>query len=664
MEAFRSHPQLGYRPAGSRAEYETGEMLKNEMERIGLSHVHKDPVTVDAWEFCKAELTCCLKDGTRRTFQLGAYQTTFQTEGAKEFSLVYAGKGTAADYEGLDVTGKLVLAEINQREEWWINFPVYQACIRGAAAFIAVQEGGYGQVDDTALNAQDIAGPSDAPAFSMSRADAMVLKEAMGEDREIPVWLDADTKVEENRTTYNIIGELPGQEEGVMLLLSAHYDSYFNGFQDDNAAAAMVLGIARTLIRSGYKPRKTILFAALAAEEWGITNSKYDWSAGAYQQVFVTRPQWQGTVMADFNFELPARAHGRKDAVRSVYEYTTFLKDAVQDVPVDPKAYPDGLEIRCPIETMSDDFSMAIAGIPSMVNDFTEGPFMETHYHSQFDNETYYEEAVYRFHHLLYGTLVRKFDQTALPPLDFSVLFAAMEHSLDLRFSETVSRAAQDAAGRLLETARQAKQLGKEVYAWNCRVNKRYEALLDGGQFQEATEFAGRWEKERAALLKAFRKGQDSFVRLNWHDEVFFPQETVRLNLLNLREAKRCLEQNDSRGALEAIYQIDNNRYAFQFDEEVFNYFTDYVFCQPKERLQWGAGRIVHHENLFHLVRSLKNREPRPETDFREELRILTRVENNQKACYESDLVYMIRETEYIMKILKESLWTAIHCTE
>ena len=258
MEAFRSHPQLGYRPAGSRAEYETGEMLKNEMERIGLSHVHKDPVTVDAWEFCKAELTCCLKDGTRRTFQLGAYQTTFQTEGAKEFSLVYAGKGTAADYEGLDVTGKLVLAEINQREEWWINFPVYQACIRGAAAFIAVQEGGYGQVDDTALNAQDIAGPSDAPAFSMSRADAMVLKEAMGEDREIPVWLDADTKVEENRTTYNIIGELPGQEEGVMLLLSAHYDSYFNGFQDDNAAAAMVLGIARTLIRSGYKPRKTI----------------------------------------------------------------------------------------------------------------------------------------------------------------------------------------------------------------------------------------------------------------------------------------------------------------------------------------------------------------------------------------------------------------------
>ena len=30
-------------------------------------------------------------------------------------------------------------------------------------------------------------------------------------------------------------------------------------------------------------------------------------------------------------------------------------------------------------------FSMAIAGVPSMVNDFTGGSFMETHYHSQFD---------------------------------------------------------------------------------------------------------------------------------------------------------------------------------------------------------------------------------------------------------------------------------------
>lgn len=69
----------------------------------------------------------------------------------------------------MDVEGKLVLIDINQRDGWWINFPVYQAHIKGAAALVAVQEQGYGEIHDTALNAQDIAGPEDAAAFSISR---------------------------------------------------------------------------------------------------------------------------------------------------------------------------------------------------------------------------------------------------------------------------------------------------------------------------------------------------------------------------------------------------------------------------------------------------------------------------------------------------------------
>lgn len=41
--------------------------------------------------------------------------------------MVYLGKSTADCYERVDVKGKLVLVDINQRDEWWINFPVYQA---------------------------------------------------------------------------------------------------------------------------------------------------------------------------------------------------------------------------------------------------------------------------------------------------------------------------------------------------------------------------------------------------------------------------------------------------------------------------------------------------------------------------------------------------------
>ena len=51
MEKYRTNPVLGYRTAGSRAEFETGEMLVREMESLGLSDVHKDRICVDSWEF-------------------------------------------------------------------------------------------------------------------------------------------------------------------------------------------------------------------------------------------------------------------------------------------------------------------------------------------------------------------------------------------------------------------------------------------------------------------------------------------------------------------------------------------------------------------------------------------------------------------------------------
>ena len=132
MEQYRTNPVLGYRTAGSRAELETGGMLVREMESLGLADVHKDRITVDSWEFEKAVMLFTDSRGREHEFQLGAYQTDFHTGGFREFSLVYLGKGTAADYSQADVAGKLVLIDINQRDEWWINFPVYQARLKGA----------------------------------------------------------------------------------------------------------------------------------------------------------------------------------------------------------------------------------------------------------------------------------------------------------------------------------------------------------------------------------------------------------------------------------------------------------------------------------------------------------------------------------------------------
>ena len=638
MEAYRTNPVLGYRPAGSKAEFETGEMLKSYMEDLGLSNVRKDEIKVDGWEFEKAVLAYADAAGERKEVQLGAYQTDFVTKGAETFQVVYVGKGGEKDYADKDVTGKIVLAEINQRDEWWINFPVYQAHEKGAKALIAVQIGGYGQVDEKALNAQDIAGPPEAAAFSMSFEDSEKLKACLDEKGEITVTLDASSRVMRDVSTYNILGEIPGRRSDRMILLSAHYDSYFSGFQDDNTAVAMMLGIARAFIKMGYQPENTWVFCAMAAEEWGIADSKYDWSTGAYAEVFNVHPEWAGKVIGDFNFELPALSNGNLDGIRCTYEYKDFFEDTLKTLPALSPAYPEGVLVSAPIETWSDDFSVAISGIPSMVNEFSAGSFMTTHYHSQYDSDAYYNQAAYRFHHELYGLLLMHLDSQSVAPLNFAEVFEQASASLDvLMCQKSGSRVTA-----LLNLLGQTEEVAEEVYDRIYDIN---EAGVDSEQCREAENI----------LLKVFKMAQDKYVRLTWEDAVVFPQEAAQNNLRYLKKAIRALKRKipDAEAAFEALYEIDNNAYAFQFSKQVYERFTDYVLDQNSDRLQWGRGRIVHHENLYDLVAQLMDKYHQGATDFANEIAELEKVAKRQKAYLRDDIEYMLQSTEKMLLLLQ-----------
>lgn len=50
--------------------------------------------------------------------------------------------------------------------------------------------------------------------------------------------------------------------------MTAHYDAYFDRFQDNSAAIGLMMGIAKARVASGYQPEKTLLFCTLAVEEW------------------------------------------------------------------------------------------------------------------------------------------------------------------------------------------------------------------------------------------------------------------------------------------------------------------------------------------------------------------------------------------------------------
>ena len=154
------------------------------------------------------------------------------------------------------------------------------------------------------------------------------------------------------------------------------------------------------------------------------------------------------------------------------------MKKATEHIQPSKEAYPEGLEVHFPIQTWSDDFSIAIAGIPSSVNEFSDGEFMETHYHSQFDNEDFYDEPVYRFHHNLYGKLVLAFDHTAVVPMDFERLFAAVEDSVNRKLCEKTE--ANETV--LLERLKKAKELGRQLYDQIQKINETYKNLLETGK--------------------------------------------------------------------------------------------------------------------------------------------------------------------------------------
>ena len=382
----------------------------------------------------------------------------------------------------------------------------------------------------------------------------------------------------------------------------------------------------------------------MAAEEWGVVDSNFDWSTGAYEQVFTAHPEWVGKVIADLNFELPALAHGTRARIRSCYEYTRFLEEYLSELPDLTRAYPEETRVTSPIETWSDDFSMAIAGIPSMVNDFTGGSFMETHYHSQFDNDAFYDEQVYRLHHELFALLIAALDETCVIPLcSAPVMKRAMDGyhassdvlrpfvAMDLISPMTLASLVEKISG-LEKLLADAKDVAESRYESRRSLNDRYRALLSEGKVKEAEQLYLEAREAEEEALRRFQCAQDELVRIDWYGNVHYPHEILLQNIRLIGGAIANLKEQNLSSALRKLYQVDNNAYAFMFDEAVYNHFTDYVLNQPQDRLKWGYKRLMPHENLYALVKDLlQKKEADPEEiSLSCEISHLTRIFQDQ----------------------------------
>jgi Peptidase family M28/PA domain len=199
-------------------------------------------------------------------------------------------------------------------------------------------------------------------------------------------------------TSPNVIGMLPGSDPklaGEYVLLMGHLDhtgvdpakegdKIFNGAMDNASGIAAMLEAARALAASPTRPRRSILFAAVTAEERGLLGSDY---LSRHSVV----PG--GKVVSVVNLDMPILLYDFQDVIAFGAEHSTMgpaVARAAQKIGI--SLSPDPLPSEG-LFTRSDHYSFVKQGVPSifLITGFKNGgdkifaDFLKTHYHKVSD---------------------------------------------------------------------------------------------------------------------------------------------------------------------------------------------------------------------------------------------------------------------------------------
>lgn len=602
ISEFGDDEAVGMRSAGSPAETETAKYVKSVMEDIGLQNVTMEEITVDGWTFNGANITFTNAKGKTQEITLGGYQTQLQADN-EEVELVYVNEGTAADYEDIDVTGKLVLLDIDQNENWWINYPAYQAKVKGAKAVIAMSV--YPTEGDDRIGVQDVCGPADAPALAISEKDSKALRKAIkaGGGDSIKVTLNCDSTVTEDATSHNVWGEIPGKTDETIFVFG-HMDGYFHSTYDDAHGVAVSMAIAKGLVDSGYEPDKTIRFCMHGAEEWGVSGSEYDWSAGAYEEIMTNHPEWREGAFAIVNNDGGYAVEGEEYAgTLSAVELKEFVSRSVEELSQDTK-YEWSFDKT---STYTEDFQWARMGIPAIVAGPGEGvKYDEAGYHSTYDS---YEaqpldEEGFRESILTFGKLTIDLDELDVRPMNFTDRIEDFENSLTdvAYFDESL----------------------EEAYVAAAALEEKMDAIEEDGDKDAALEM-------NVQTQEIYQVLQDYWLGLNFDPEAITRHELYQNNIEALDQTIDALEAGNVQEAYdEYLWAIDWAWYEMYFDEEVCEYMEDQLFDNREGT--WGDGLIAYpHADTGDVVRSLGEKYDASNPDVTAEIEELKAIRDQQQ---------------------------------
>ena len=629
VAAFGDDKAVGMRSAGSPAEKETCDYLEGVMKDIGLQNVTVDETTLDCWTFNGANITFTNADGEKQRIDLGGYQTTLKARN-EELEVVDVNRGTIQDYEGKDVEGKLVLFDINQEEDWWINYPAYQAKVKGAKAVLAMRE--FEEPGDDRIGVQDVCGPADAPALAISHKDAEALRAAIkaGGGDSVKVRLNADSKVTENGTSHNLYGEIPGTTDETVFVFS-HMDGYFHAAYDDAQGVGVSMGIAKAMIDSGFTPDRTIRFCIHGAEEWGREGSEYDWSTGAYEEIMTNHPDWVDGAIAIVNNDGGYSVQGENcKGVMANDELLNFVNRSVGKMNEASKtdwSYTG-------LSTYTEDFQWTRMGIPAIsAGDGDGGVYDAIGYHSTYDSwdAQPVDDEKYMEFMQVYGKLVIDLDAEKVRPLDFGARLETFRDSLGEEGIEELGSTVDEAIG----------------------AAETLEAKMDEVEASGDEDAAVEMNVKTQAV---FRQLQDSLLGLDFINvDAIIRHDMYEDNIENLQKTIDTLKEGDIETAFdEYLSAVDWSWYDMYFDKETCEYMKDQLFDKRDDT--WGADLIEwRHADTGGVVRSLGKKMDQEDPDVSDEISSLKKVKATQEKHLKDVYKAEKKGLEKAIKLMREA---------
>lgn len=250
---------------GTKYERKALQWITNELKSMGLKQVHHDsfPSGFPQWRPTMNDLSVVaapgFEEGERYEFNdaITGFVSAPTSKGGLRAPVIYVGDGTAAELQGRNVSGKIVLLRARTQ--------------RGAlthsarTAYSRVVAGKYGEPAGVIVwwdvrGAKQVAGRVGAPGGGDSIGEAVpwtsigdgaglylrkLLDRATADDPVI-AELNVQGHMEsgDDRISGNAYAILPGQS-GDYIVIPSHVDGYFYGLHDNGASVAMNLALAK-----------------------------------------------------------------------------------------------------------------------------------------------------------------------------------------------------------------------------------------------------------------------------------------------------------------------------------------------------------------------------------------------------------------------------------